>query len=180
MSAEIQPVTRLTRGRGGTDQERIQRGCTRPPLFELNSLKSPLNRPKYLGGEPQNPLRPLLFEILDLPLQIEASLSINTLTSHISLWLIILTIVTSTRTIYMYMPLATSPYAVWRLLTLVLLHPNIYGFKHILKVIYHPLYGMNNYVLIWGDWLSCDPLRASHDSQSTHIRKHLCPIVWQL
>ena len=27
-----------------------------------------------------------------------------------------------------------------------------------LKVIYHPLYGMNNYVLIWGDWLSCDPL----------------------
>ena len=34
------------------------------------------------------------------------------------------------------------------------------------KVIYHPLYGMNNYVLIWGDWLSCDPLRGSHDSQS--------------
>ena len=33
-----------------------------------------------------------------------------------------------------------------------------------LKVIYHPLYGMNNYVLIWGDWLSCDPLRGSHDS----------------
>ena len=27
-----------------------------------------------------------------------------------------------------------------------------------LKVIYHPLYGMNNNVLIWGDWLSCDPL----------------------
>ena len=25
-----------------------------------------------------------------------------------------------------------------------------------LKVIYHPLYGMNNYDLIWGDWLSCD------------------------
>ena len=41
-----------------------------------------------------------------------------------------------------------------------------------LKVIYHPLYGMNNYVLIWGDWLSCDPLRGSHDSQSPHIRKH--------
>ena len=39
----------------------------------------------------------------------------------------------------------------------------------ILKVIYHPLYGMNNYVLIWGDWLSCDPLRGSHDSQSPHI-----------
>ena len=50
----------------------------------------------------------------------------------------------------------------------------------ILKVIYHPLYGMNNYVLIWGDWLSCDPLRGSHDSQSPHIRKHLCPILWQL
>ena len=49
-----------------------------------------------------------------------------------------------------------------------------------LKVIYHPLYGMNNYVLIWGDWLSCDPLRGSHDSQSPHIRKHLCPILWQL
>ena len=41
-----------------------------------------------------------------------------------------------------------------------------------LKVIYHPLYGMNNYVLIWGDWLSCDPLRGSHDSQSPHIKKH--------
>ena len=27
-----------------------------------------------------------------------------------------------------------------------------------LKVIYHPLYGMINYALIWGDWLSCDPL----------------------
>ena len=38
-----------------------------------------------------------------------------------------------------------------------------------LKVIYHPLYGMNNYVLIWGDWLSCDPLRGPHDSQSPHI-----------
>ena len=50
----------------------------------------------------------------------------------------------------------------------------------ILKVIYPPLYGMNTYVLIWGDWLSCDPLRWSHDSQSPHIRKHLCPILWQL
>ena len=28
---------------------------------------------------------------------------------------------------------------------------------------------------IWGDWLSSDPLRRSHDSQSPHIRKHLCP-----
>ena len=49
-----------------------------------------------------------------------------------------------------------------------------------LKVIYHPLYGINNYVLIWGDWLSCDSLRGSHDSQSPHIRKHLWPILWQL
>ena len=51
---------------------------------------------------------------------------------------------------------------------------------HIIKVIYHPLYSMINFVtnksklpqnghkcfLIWGDWLSCDPLRESHDSQS--------------
>ena len=36
-------------------------------------------------------------------------------------------------------------------------------------MIFYPLYGMNNYVLIWGDWLSCDPLRGSHDSQSPHI-----------
>ena len=34
-----------------------------------------------------------------------------------------------------------------------------YSNYEMLKVIYHPLYGMNNYVLIWGDWLSCDPLR---------------------
>ena len=51
---------------------------------------------------------------------------------------------------------------------------------NVLKVIYHPLYGMNNYVLIWGDWLSCDPLRGSHDNQLPHIRKHVCPILWQL
>ena len=38
-----------------------------------------------------------------------------------------------------------------------------------LKVIYHPLYGMNNYVLIWGDWLSCELFRGSDDSQSPHI-----------
>ena len=50
----------------------------------------------------------------------------------------------------------------------------------IFKVIYHPLYGMNKYVFIWGDWISCGPLRGSHDSQSPHIRKHLCPILWQL
>ena len=49
-----------------------------------------------------------------------------------------------------------------------------------LKVIYHPLYGMNNYVLIWDDWLSCDTLRGSHDSRSPHIMEHLCPILWQL
>ena len=34
---------------------------------------------------------------------------------------------------------------------------------------------MNNYVLIWGDWLSCDPFRGSHYTQSPHIRKHFCP-----
>ena len=28
--------------------------------------------------------------------------------------------------------------------------------------------------------ISCDPLWGSHDSQSAHIRKHLCPILWQL
>ena len=42
-----------------------------------------------------------------------------------------------------------------------------------LKVVYHPLYGINNYVLICGDWLSYDPLRGSYDSQSPHIGKHL-------
>ena len=32
-----------------------------------------------------------------------------------------------------------------------------------LKVIYHPLYGMNKYVLIWSDWLSCDQnFRIAH------------------
>ena len=47
----------------------------------------------------------------------------------------------------------------------------------------HPIYG--------GDWLSCvwgcvgvisyhvTLSRGSHDSQSPHIRKHLCPILWQ-
>ena len=34
----------------------------------------------------------------------------------------------------------------------------------LLKVIYHPLYNMNIDVLIWGDWLSCDSLRGSHDN----------------
>ena len=46
-----------------------------------------------------------------------------------------------------------------------------------LKVIYHLLYGMNKYVLIWGDWLSCDPLRGSHDSRSPHIWRWLV-IMW--
>ena len=46
----------------------------------------------------------------------------------------------------------------------------------VLNVIYHPLYGMNNYVLIWGDWLSCDPLRGSHDSQSSHESQS--PHIW--
>ena len=48
-------------------------------------------------------------------------------------------------------------------------HLNSVSLLYYLNVIYHPLYGMNNYVLIWGDWLSCDPHRGSHDSQSTHI-----------
>ena len=54
------------------------------------------------------------------------------------------------------------------------------NFFSIVKGDLSPLYGMNNYVLIWDDWLSCDPLGGSHDSQSPHIRKHLCPILWQL
>ena len=65
-------------------------------------------------------------------------------------------------------------------LTLIMWRNLFAGYYKAVKVIYHPLYGMNNYVLIWGDWLSCDPLRGSHDSQSPHIRKHLCPILWQL
>ena len=67
----------------------------------------------------------------------------------------------------------------------------------VLKVIYHPLYSMNNYVLIWGVgyhvtlweghmiantpymvWLAI--MWLWHDRQSHHIRKHLCPILWQL
>ena len=51
----------------------------------------------------------------------------------------------------------------------VLLYTNISRENIALKVFCHPLYVMNNYVLIWGDWLSCDPLRGSHDSQSPHI-----------
>ena len=55
------------------------------------------------------------------------------------------------------------------------------------SVIYHPLYSMNNFVtkksklpqdghkcfFIWGDWLSCDPLIGSHDSQSPNIGTYL-------
>ena len=44
-------------------------------------------------------------------------------------------------------------------------------------MIYHPVYGINNYVLIWGDWLSCDPLRGSHDSQSPPYMGWLA-IMW--
>ena len=29
-----------------------------------------------------------------------------------------------------------------------------------------------NHPHIWGDWLSCDPMRGSHDSQSPHIRTY--------
>ena len=50
----------------------------------------------------------------------------------------------------------------------------------LLKVIYHPFYSINKFVRnksklpqdgaqvfpYMGDWLSCDPLRGSHDSQS--------------
>ena len=32
-----------------------------------------------------------------------------------------------------------------------------------------------NHPIYEGDWLSCDPLGWSHDSQAPHIRKHLCP-----
>ena len=46
-----------------------------------------------------------------------------------------------------------------------------------LKVIYHPLYGMNNYVLIWGDWLSCDqayyPLYGVIDYHVTLSEGHM-------
>ena len=44
-------------------------GGARPPLFGPISLKSPLNWPKKSCG-PRTPcLRPLLFQILDLPLK---------------------------------------------------------------------------------------------------------------
>ena len=35
--------------------------------------------------------------------------------------------------------------------------------------IYHPLFGIYNHVLIWGDWLSSDPLRGSHDSHISRV-----------
>ena len=31
--------------------------------------------------------------------------------------------------------------------------------------------------MIANHWLTCDPLRWSHDSQSPHIRQHVCPHV---
>ena len=46
--------------RGGGDA-----GGARPPLFVPNYLKSPLNWPKYAENLAPNPLRPLLFQILD-------------------------------------------------------------------------------------------------------------------
>ena len=42
-------------------------------------------------------------------------------------------------------------------------------------MIYHPLYGMNNYVLIWGDRLSCDPIRGSQDHPITPYKETLVP-----
>ena len=51
-----------------------------------------------------------------------------------------------------------------------------------LKVIYHPLYGMNNDVLIWGDWLSCDPLRGSHEEEEEEEEESLFNrkyMVWE-
>ena len=47
-------------------------GGARPPLFVPNSLKSPLNWPKFVkkacADEPPKPLRSLLFKIPDPPL----------------------------------------------------------------------------------------------------------------
>ena len=43
-------------------------GGARPPVFASNSLKSPLNWPKYAQKLAPNHLRPLLFQILDPPL----------------------------------------------------------------------------------------------------------------
>ena len=55
----------------GADPEGGAAGA-RPLLFEPNSLKSPLNWLKFVKkacvDEPPNPLRPLLFQILDPPL----------------------------------------------------------------------------------------------------------------
>ena len=53
-------------------------GDARPPLFTPYSLKSPLNWPKNLGGEPPNPLRPLLFQILDPPLNVTTNCNSRT------------------------------------------------------------------------------------------------------
>ena len=38
----------------------------------------------------------------------------------------------------------------------LILHPPVplsFYLRTVLKVIYHPLYGLINFVLIWGDWL---------------------------
>ena len=63
----------------------------------------------------------------------------------------------------------------WLRVNTNLIHKSVIPTLTQLKVISHPLYGMNNYVLIWGDWLSCDPLRGSHDSQSPPNKETLVP-----
>ena len=61
-----------------------------------------------------------------------------------------------------------TPYMTWIIMSLY----GVIGYHVTLweghMIANHPIYG--------GDWLSCDPLRGSHASQSPHIRKHL----WQL
>ena len=37
---------------------------------------------------------------------------------------------------------------------------------------------MNNYVLIWGDLLSCDPLRGSYDSQSPIVPHLVATLIY--
>ena len=57
----------LIAGISGADPEGGAGGA-RPPLFASNYLKSPPK--KNLGGKQPSPLRPLLFQIPDLPLYI--------------------------------------------------------------------------------------------------------------
>ena len=51
--------------KAGADPE----GGGRPPLFVSNSLKSPLNWPKYAENLAPETSAPLLFQILDPPLE---------------------------------------------------------------------------------------------------------------